>query len=73
MKLILKMSNSQFKNMYSKTAMGWRGVNVIKRNAICALLKYKEGNALSIAKSMLNSESDIIKDTAKKVIDIMRE
>ncbi len=70
---ILKMSNSQFKNMYSKTAMGWRGVNVIKRNAICALLKYKEGNALSIAKSMLNSESDIIKDTAKKVIDIMRE
>jgi epoxyqueuosine reductase len=38
---MLRMKSSQFKRVYRKTAMGWRGAAVLRRNAAVAL-----GNAL---------------------------
>ena len=31
---ILKMNNSEFKESFKKTSCGWRGKNVLKRNAM---------------------------------------
>lgn len=35
---IVKLTNREFDKKYSKTAIGWRGKNVLKRNAIIALV-----------------------------------
>ena len=70
---ILYMSNRRFKGKYGKTAMGWRGASVIKRNALCALLQYKNKEAEEIAGIGLKSESTLVKNTAQKVLEIMRK
>lgn len=70
---ILNMSNRQFKEKYGKTAMGWRGASVIKRNALCALLKYKSDEAEETACIGLKSESALVKNTAEKVLEIMEK
>lgn len=72
-KEILNMSNRQFKEKYGKTAMGWRGASVIKRNALCALLKYKSDEAEETAYIGLKSESALVKNTAEKVLEIMKK
>lgn len=72
-KEILNMSNRQFKEKYSKTAMGWRGASVIKRNALCALLQYKNNEAEEVAYIGLKSESDLVKNTAEKVLEIIEK
>ena len=70
---ILNMSNRQFKEKYGKTAMGWRGASVIKRNALCALLKYKSDEAEETACIGLKSESALVKNTAEKILEIMKK
>ncbi len=72
-KEILSMSNRQFNEKYGKTAMGWRGASVIKRNALCALLQYKNKEARETACIGLKSESDLVKNTAEKVLEIMEK
>lgn len=72
-KEILSMSNRQFKEKYGKTAMGWRGASVIKRNALCALLQYKNKEAAKIAGIGLKSESALVKNMAEKVLEIMEK
>ena len=67
------MSNRQFKEKYGKTAMGWRGASVIKRNALCALLQYKNNEAEEAAYIGLKSQSDLVKNTADKVLEIMKK
>jgi len=70
---ILKMTNREFKEVYSHTAMGWRGASVIKRNALCALCEYDDDKAIEMAEMMLCNENEIIRDTALKVIEIIKE
>lgn len=68
---ILKMSNREFKERFGKTAMGWRGANIIKRNAICALLKYNNEEAMKLAEEMTASESKLIRQTAVRALILL--
>ncbi len=68
---ILNLSQREFKERYGKTAMGWRGAAVIKRNALCSLMKYRNKKAYEIAVTATKSESHIVKKTAEKVIDFL--
>lgn len=74
---ILNLSQKEFKEKYGKTAMGWRGASVIKRNALCSLMKYKNKKAYEIAVKAMKSESPIIKKAAGKaaefIVDSMGE
>jgi epoxyqueuosine reductase len=47
---ILKLTNREFKEQYEKTAIGWRGLSVLKRNAVIAA-------ANSGARDMLPAET----------------
>ena len=68
---IIEMSNREFKETYGKTAIGWRGAAVIKRNALCALLRYRGEKAMEIACGALKSENKLVRQTAAQVIGLM--
>jgi epoxyqueuosine reductase len=68
---ILKMSNREFKECFGNTAMGWRGANIIKRNAICALLKYKTKEASYLAQEMTFSQSRLLRQTAVRALILL--
>lgn len=74
---ILNLSQKEFKEKYGKTAMGWRGAAVIKRNALCSLMKYKNQKAYEIAVKAAKSESPTVKKAAEKaaefIVDSMGE
>jgi epoxyqueuosine reductase len=70
---ILKMSNREFKRKFGGTAMGWRGANIIKRNAICALLKYGNDEAINLAEVMTESESKLLRQTAIRALILLND
>ncbi|MGL4790455.1 MAG: tRNA epoxyqueuosine(34) reductase QueG [Anaerotignaceae bacterium] len=57
---ILSMTNKEFNLKYKKTAMGWRGLGVIKRNALIIMGETNK-NLLEIYKT---SENMLLKETA---------
>lgn len=70
---ILGLTNRQFKEKYGKTAMGWRGAAVIKRNAVCALLKYDEEYAFNMICGALKSESALVRQTAAMAVALKKQ
>lgn len=67
---ILKMSNKEFKQKYGHLAGSWRGISVLKRNAMFNARFYKYKGALSeIAKIRDGQAPDWLKDAAKLAYD----
>ena len=73
LKSILSFSNREFKEIYGETAIFWRGNSVIKRNAIiCAANSGKE-EAEELIEPFLKSENTLLKNTAEKALEILKE
>jgi|GEM_PF-451085 len=66
--VILDMSQKEFKERFSGTAMGWRGMNVIKRNAVCACLRYKSEDVFEELKKAAFSQSRIVRQAAVRAM-----
>lgn len=62
---LLKMSNKEFKNTYGHLAGAWRGKKPIQRNAIVALVHFKEESAIPELQDVaLNDPRPMIRGTA---------
>ncbi len=78
---ILELSNKQFKELFGKTAAGWRGKNIIKRNALIAignsrdvgymkhLIKYLNHDSILIRKYTAWSILKLDKSKGKEILD----
>ncbi len=67
---ILSLTQKQFKQKYGHLAGAWRGVGVLKRNALMNARYYKYRGVLPQAKQLLNSESpEWLKQSARLVIE----
>jgi epoxyqueuosine reductase len=60
---LLHMSNKQFKRRYGHTAAAWRGLTVIKRNAIIALGNIREKRAVTHLLPFLKDERPELRGT----------
>ena len=65
---IINMNNSQFKESYKKTSCGWRGKNILKRNALIRKYVFK-CNSDDKLKS-LKFDSPYLKEYCKRINDI---
>ncbi|MFC4767634.1 tRNA epoxyqueuosine(34) reductase QueG [Effusibacillus consociatus] len=61
---LLEMSNREFKRIFGKTAAAWRGLTVMKRNAIIALGNIKDKRAVPKLIELLQDERPEIRGTA---------
>lgn len=62
----LSLTKKEFEYMYGDTAMAWRGINTLKRNAIIALENSKDKQAINILEKYLNNPSEVIRYSANK-------
>lgn len=71
---ILRLSNKQFKKRFGNSALGWRGNNIIKRNALIALGNSKKKDVINDLIEYLSSPSIMIrKYTAWAIIRLNKE
>ncbi|WIF94978.1 tRNA epoxyqueuosine(34) reductase QueG [Caminicella sporogenes] len=71
---ILEMSNKEFKEKYKMTAAGWRGKNIIRRNALIAIGNIGDKEAIDVIKKYLNEKSIMIrKYTAWAILKLDRK
>lgn len=71
---LLKLSNRQFKKRLGDSALGWRGNNIIKRNALIALGNSGNEEVVNYIVQYLNSPSIMIrKYTAWAIIRLNKE
>ncbi|HHV72631.1 MAG TPA: tRNA epoxyqueuosine(34) reductase QueG [Clostridia bacterium] len=61
---ILQMNNQEFKEVFGKTAAGWKGRTTLQRNALVALANMGEIDAVPIIKDKLNDERAVIRSYA---------
>ncbi|MGN1319093.1 MAG: tRNA epoxyqueuosine(34) reductase QueG [Lachnospirales bacterium] len=61
---LLNISNKEFKNIFGKTAAGWRGKKILQRNAIIALGNMKDKKALDILYHFAEDEREEISKSA---------
>ncbi|OHW62237.1 epoxyqueuosine reductase [Andreesenia angusta] len=61
---LLSMTNREFKETYGKTSSGWRGKNILKRNAIIALGNSGDRSYVEVIRPLLKDQSKIIKEYA---------
>ena len=67
---LLGLSNKDFSKKFKKTAIGWRGNKVIKRNALCVLGNIGE-QGLELLSEYVVAQDDILRHTAiRSVINI---
>lgn len=61
---LINMSNREFKRIFGKTAAAWRGLTVMKRNAIIALGNIRDKRAVPVLIDLLQHERPEIRGTA---------
>lgn len=61
---LTQMTKKDFNTMFRNTAAGWRGRNVIRRNAVCALGNIKKESHVKYLKKLLEDPSEIIREQA---------
>lgn len=61
---LLDITNREFKETYGKTSSGWRGKNVLKRNAIIAIGNSGDIRYTERLKELLKDQSRMIKEYA---------
>lgn len=69
---LLYISNREFKSQFGKMAGSWRGKNILRRNAIIALVNSKDKKAIELLKPLLNDSSPIIREYAMWAIEKMK-
>lgn len=63
-KELLEMDRKEFAAKYKTKAAGWRGLNVLKRNAVIALGNIKSEEGLGLLEKVLKHPSEVIKGHA---------
>lgn len=63
---IISMNNSQFKDSFKKTSSGWRGKNIIKRNAM--IKKYIFDDLVNPEIKDMKFDSPYLKEYAERII-----
>ncbi|MCT4562969.1 MAG: tRNA epoxyqueuosine(34) reductase QueG [Maledivibacter sp.] len=78
---LLRLSNRQFKERFGNSALGWRGNNTLKRNALISLGNSGDKEVIKYITEYLNSPSIVLrkytawaiirldKDRGKKILD----
>ncbi len=61
---LAKLSKQDFNKMFRDTAMGWRGRNVIRRNAVCALGNIRDENTIKLLGSLTEDLSETVREQA---------
>jgi epoxyqueuosine reductase len=61
---ILDMSNRQFKRIFGHTAVAWRGLKVMQRNAIIALGNLRDPRAIPKLRELLHDPREEIRESA---------
>lgn len=61
---LLSMTNREFKETYGKTSSGWRGRNILKRNAIIALGNSGDRSYTEIIRPLLKDKSSLVSEYA---------
>ena len=65
---IININNSQFKESFKKTSCGWRGKNILKRNAL--IKKYVSKNEKLNTIKYKKFDSPYLKEYIERIIDI---
>ncbi len=66
---LAKMSKDEFNTSLGKTAAGWRGRNIIRRNAVCALANTSPSDALPFLKEMLKDPSQVVRQHVRWAVN----
>lgn len=70
---VLFLSNKEFQMRFGKTAIGWRGKNVIQRNALWALSNQPDVRSETILKKFCLDQREMIRETAETALINWRE
>ncbi|SFH53124.1 epoxyqueuosine reductase [Tindallia magadiensis] len=66
---LLNMSNKEFKQRYESTGFAWRGLRVMKRNALKSLGNSRNPIAIPIIESFVNDKREDISSAAKWALE----
>jgi len=64
LKKLIRMDNTEFNAMFKTTAAGWRGKNVIKRNALCALSNVGGRDVVELLRETVKDPSEVVRRQA---------
>lgn len=64
LKKLTKLSKQDFSKVFRDTAAGWRGRNVIRRNAVCAIGNSKDVNTIKLLESLTKDLSQTVREQA---------
>ncbi len=70
---LLDMTEKEFMNTYGRTAAGWRGRSVIKRNALAVLGNMGDERGVELASRFLTSPSEQLRSAAEYAVLKIRE
>lgn len=59
------LSTQDFNKAFKMTAVGWRGRNVIRRNAICALGNTEDAKYVKLLETLVSDPSEIVREQAR--------
>lgn len=62
---LAKLSKQDFNKVFRDTAVGWRGRNVIRRNAVCAIGNCKDVNTIKLLESLTKDLSETVREQAR--------
>lgn len=66
---VAKIDKYEFNTSFGKTAAGWRGRNIIRRNAVCALVNTSPSDAVPFLKDMLNDPSQVVREHVRWAVN----
>jgi epoxyqueuosine reductase len=61
---LIKLNKQDFNKVFRDTAAGWRGRNIIRRNAVCALGNFKDKNSVKLLETLTKDPSEIVREQA---------
>lgn len=61
---LVKLNKPDFNKVFGDTAAGWRGRNVIRRNAVCAIGNVKDINYEKLLEALTDDPSEIVRKQA---------
>lgn len=68
-KWVLSLGNREFKEIFGKTALSFRGRSIIRRNTLCALANIGTEESLEIIKKFAADESELVRNTALTILE----
>lgn len=69
---LYKISKNDFNKIFSISAAGWRGRNIIRRNAICALNNMDNDYIIKVFNELTNDPSKVVKEQTEQILKIKR-